>query len=30
MRLHLSNSVTDEEGYVLVARDLKEGETAFD
>jgi 8-oxo-dGTP pyrophosphatase MutT (NUDIX family) len=30
MRLHLSNSVTDEEGYVFVARDLKEGESAFD
>ena len=30
MRLHLSNSVTDEEGYVFVARDLEEGETAFD
>ena len=30
MRLHLSNSITDEEGYVFVARDLEEGETAFD
>ena len=30
MRLHVSNSITDEEGYVFVARDLEEGETAFD
>ncbi len=30
MRLHLSNSVTDEEGFVYVARDLSPGECAFD
>ena len=30
MRLHTSNSVTDEEGFVFVASDLSEGETAFD
>ena len=30
MRLHVSNSVTDEEGFVFVARDLEEGETAFE
>ena len=30
MRLHVSNSITDEEGYVFVARDLEEGATAFD
>ncbi len=29
MRLHTSNSITDEEGFVFVARDLEEGETAF-
>lgn len=30
MRLHTSNSITDEEGFVFVAKDLAEGETAFD
>jgi len=30
MRLHTSNSITDEEGFVFVARDLEEGDTAFD
>lgn len=30
MRLHVSNSITDEEGYVFVARDLEQGATAFD
>lgn len=30
MQLHLSNSVTDEEGFVFVARDLERGETAFE
>jgi len=30
MRMHLSNSITDEEGFVFVARDLKEGDTAFE
>lgn len=30
MQLHLSNSVTDEEGFVFVARDLEQGETAFE
>ncbi len=30
LHLHLSNSVTDEEGFVFVARDLRQGETAFD
>lgn len=30
MRLHLSNSITDEEGFVFVARGLQEGETEFD
>ena len=30
MRLHTSNSITDEEGFVFVAKDLTEGETAFD
>jgi len=30
MRLHPSNSITDEEGVVFVATDLKEGETDFD
>lgn len=30
MRLHTSNSVTDEEGFVFVAEDLHEGETQFD
>jgi len=30
MRLHTSNSVTDEEGFVFVAQDLTEGETEFE
>jgi 8-oxo-dGTP pyrophosphatase MutT (NUDIX family) len=30
MRLHTSNSVTDEEGYVFLAEDLIEGETEFE
>ena len=30
MRLHTSNSVTDETGYVFVAEDLSEGDTQFD
>jgi 8-oxo-dGTP pyrophosphatase MutT (NUDIX family) len=30
MRLHPSNSITDEEGIVYVASDLEEGETDFD
>ncbi len=30
MRLHTSNSITDEEGFVFVARGLETGETAFD
>ncbi len=30
MRIHTSNSVTDEEGFVFVAQDLTEGETEFD
>ena len=30
MRVHTSNSVTDEEGFVFVAGELSEGETAFD
>lgn len=30
MRLHTSNSVTDEEGVVFVAEDLEEGEPDFD
>lgn len=30
MRLHTSNSITDEEGFVFVARDLTLGETDFD
>jgi len=30
MRLHTSNSVTDEEGFIYVARDLNFGETDFD
>ena len=28
--MHTSNSVTDEEGYVYIAQNLTEGETAFD
>ena len=30
MTLHLSNSITDEEGIVFVAEDLREGEPEFD
>jgi 8-oxo-dGTP pyrophosphatase MutT (NUDIX family) len=30
MRMHTSNSVTDEEGFVFVAEGLTEGDTAFD
>ena len=30
MTLHTSNSITDEVGYVFVARDLKHGDTAFE
>lgn len=30
MRIHTSNSVTNEEGFVFVARDLEQGETEFD
>ena len=30
MRLHTSNSITDEEGFVFVARDLLAGEPDFD
>ena len=30
MRLHTSNSITDEEGFVFVARGLREGKTEFD
>jgi 8-oxo-dGTP pyrophosphatase MutT (NUDIX family) len=30
MHLHLSNSITDEEGFVFVAEDLVEGEPEFD
>ena len=30
LRLHTSNSITDEEGIVFVAEDLHEGEPAFD
>lgn len=30
MRLHTSNSVTDETGFVFVARDLQAGDTHFD
>ena len=30
MTLHLSNSITDEEGVVFVAEDLSEGEPEFD
>ena len=30
MRLHLSNSITDEEGFVFVAEELTEGEPEFD
>lgn len=30
MRLHTSNSVTDEEGFVFLARELTQGETEFE
>ncbi len=30
MRVHTSNSITDEIGFVYVARDLEQGETAFE
>jgi 8-oxo-dGTP pyrophosphatase MutT (NUDIX family) len=30
MRLHTSNSITDEEGFVFVARELEAGDTNFD
>jgi len=30
MKLHTSNSITDERGLVYVARDLRQGETAFE
>ncbi len=30
LRIHTSNSVTDEEGFVFLARELKEGETEFE
>ena len=30
MRLHTSNSITDESGIVYIARDLTEGDTAFE
>lgn len=30
MRLHTSNSVTNEEGFVFVAKQLSQGETAFE
>lgn len=30
MRIHTSNSVTDEEGFVFLAEDLRQGETSFD
>lgn len=30
MRIHTSNSVTDEEGFVFLARELQEGATEFD
>lgn len=30
MRIHTSNSVTNEEGFVYLAEDLEEGETAFE
>ena len=29
-RMHLSNSVTDEEGFLFLAQDLEQGETDFD
>lgn len=30
MRIHTSNSVTDEEGFVFLAEDLEQGETEFE
>ncbi len=30
MRLHTSNSITDEEGFIFIAQDLSEGDTEFD
>lgn len=30
MRIHTSNSVTDEEGFVFLAEDLAQGETEFE
>lgn len=30
MRIHTSNSVTDEEGFIFLARELTQGETAFE
>ena len=30
MQLHTSNSITDELGFVFIAEDLTEGETAFE
>ena len=30
LRIHTSNSVTDEEGFVFLARELSEGETEFE
>lgn len=30
MRIHTSNSVTDEEGFIFLATELEEGETEFD
>lgn len=30
MKLHMSNSITDEVGYVFVAEDLTQGKTAFE
>ncbi|WP_296697781.1 NUDIX hydrolase [Algoriphagus sp.] len=30
LRIHTSNSVTDEEGFVFLAEDLEEGETEFE
>ncbi len=30
MRIHTSNSVTDEEGFVFLAEELEQGETAFE
>ena len=30
LRIHTSNSVTDEEGFVFIARDLEQGETEFE